>query len=55
MPAIHASEALLPSGWAKDVLVEWDDAGVLSRVAVGVEKPASARAARGVPPTLERR
>jgi formimidoylglutamate deiminase len=47
MPALHASDALLPSGWAKQVLVEWDDAGVISRVAVGVAKPPEATAVHG--------
>ena len=47
MPALHAADALLPSGWARDVLIEWDDAGVLSRVAVDVERPGSARSVAG--------
>jgi formimidoylglutamate deiminase len=32
MPALHAPDALLPSGWARDVLIEWNDAGVITRV-----------------------
>lgn len=35
MPTLHAADALLPSGWAGDVLLEWDDAGVLTRVSPG--------------------
>src|SRR4029078_8014669 len=35
MPTLHAAEALLPSGWARDVLLEWDDDGPLSRVTAG--------------------
>jgi formimidoylglutamate deiminase len=48
MPALHASDALLPSGWAKDVLIEWDDAGLISRVAVGLPRPAGATAVAGL-------
>jgi formimidoylglutamate deiminase len=29
---MFAADALLPTGWAKDVLLEWDEAGVLTRV-----------------------
>lgn len=35
MPTLFASDALLPSGWARDVLLEWNDEGVLTRVAAG--------------------
>jgi len=35
MPLLHAKNALLPEGWARDVLLEWDDAGTLIRVAAG--------------------
>ncbi|HXN15906.1 MAG TPA: formimidoylglutamate deiminase [Usitatibacter sp.] len=35
MPSLLAADALLPSGWARAVLLEWDDAGVLTRVAPG--------------------
>src|SRR5258708_23139659 len=30
-----APDALLPSGWARDVLIEWNDAGVITRVEHG--------------------
>jgi formimidoylglutamate deiminase len=43
MPALHAADALLPSGWARNVLIEWDESGLISRVAVDVER------AQGVP------
>lgn len=33
MPSLFASDALLLHGWAHDVLLEWDDAGMLRRVA----------------------
>jgi formimidoylglutamate deiminase len=42
MPSLFASDALLATGWARDVLIEWDDAGMLTRVRPG-ERP------RGVP------
>ena len=45
MPALHARDALLPSGWARDVLLEWDDAGVITRVEAGHEQGRHARAA----------
>jgi formimidoylglutamate deiminase len=35
MPSLFAADALLPSGWARDVLLEWDDAGMLTRVQPG--------------------
>src|ERR1700687_5186810 len=35
MPSLLAADALLPSGWARALLLEWDDAGVLTRVAPG--------------------
>ena len=35
MPSLFASDALLASGWARDVLLEWDDAGILTRVEPG--------------------
>ena len=45
MAALFASHALLPSGWARDVLVEWDGAGVISSVTSNAEPGAAARAA----------
>jgi formimidoylglutamate deiminase len=35
MPSLFAADALLPSGWARDVLLEWDDEGTLRRVETG--------------------
>ena len=35
MPSLFAADALLPSGWARDVLLEWDEAGTLRRVETG--------------------
>lgn len=45
MQALHARDALLPSGWARDVLLEWDDAGLLTRVEAGQEQGRHAPAA----------
>ena len=44
MPTLHARDALLPSGWARDVLLEWDDAGLLTRVEAGGEAGSHPRA-----------
>src|ERR1700752_1251859 len=35
MPSLFASDALLSSGWARDVLLEWDEAGILTNVQSG--------------------
>jgi len=34
---LFAADALLPTGWARDVLLEWDDTGRLSTVTPGIE------------------
>lgn len=44
---LFAADALLPSGWAKDVLLAWNDAGELTRVKPGVAAPAGTDTARG--------
>ena len=46
MAALFASDALLPSGWARDVLVEWDGAGLITGV-VANAAPGSAPRAQG--------
>ena len=46
MPSLHAADALLPTGWARDVLLEWDDAGMLTRVEAG-QAPGLAERATG--------
>jgi formimidoylglutamate deiminase len=38
MASLFAADALLPSGWARDVLLEWDDAGILTRVEAGAPR-----------------
>ena len=48
MPSLHAADALLPSGWARNVMIEWDDAGVISRVAVDVERATEVPRAAGL-------
>ena len=35
MKTLFASDALLADGWARDVLLEWDEQGTLTRVATG--------------------
>src|SRR5260221_13743868 len=45
MAALCACDALLPSGWARDVLVEWDGAGIVSSVVAGAAPGLAARAA----------
>ena len=52
MPSLFASDALLPTGWARDVLLEWDDAGLLRRVAPGTSAAGAERAAGPVLPGM---
>jgi len=40
---LYARNALLPEGWGKDVLVEWDTNGTIVRVDTGVAVPAGAQ------------
>lgn len=47
MLRLHAPHALLPDGWARDVLLGWDDAGRLVQVDVGVAAPAGTERAAG--------
>lgn len=44
---LFAADALLPSGWARDVLLAWDEAGRLSTVQAGVAAPAGVPLAAG--------
>jgi formimidoylglutamate deiminase len=46
MPALHAADALLAEGWQRDVRIEWDDAGLITRVDVGAA-PGDATRAHG--------
>jgi formimidoylglutamate deiminase len=52
MRSLHAHDALLPSGWARDVLLEWDDAGMLTRVEAGQDAGRHPRAAGPVLPGM---
>ena len=52
MPSLFAADALLPSGWARDVVLEWSDDGVLTRVQAGADPGAHARAAGPVLPGM---
>jgi formimidoylglutamate deiminase len=45
MRSLHAKDALLPSGWARDVLLEWSDDGMLTRVEAGMDAARHPRAA----------
>jgi formimidoylglutamate deiminase len=49
---MFATDALLPSGWARDVLIEWDDAGMITRVSPGAQAGGSAKAAGPVLPGI---
>ncbi|HZT56114.1 MAG TPA: formimidoylglutamate deiminase [Burkholderiaceae bacterium] len=44
---LFAEHALLPTGWARDVLLVWDDAGVLTEVTAGAPAPPGAQRALG--------
>ena len=51
--ALFAANALLPDGWARDVLLAWDERGAFVRVDAGTDAPAGvARAAGPVLPGL---
>jgi formimidoylglutamate deiminase len=52
MPSLHAAHALLPSGWARDVRLEWDATGMLTEVTAGVPADATPRAAGPVLPGM---
>ena len=52
MPSLFADDALLPTGWARDVLLEWNDDGVLTRVDAGAAAGAAPRAAGPVVPGM---
>ena len=45
---LFADNALLPDGWARDVLLAWNEAGALTSVATASTPPAGATRARGV-------
>ncbi len=45
--ALFAADALLPTGWACDVLLGWDDAGRLTQVSAGAQAPEGVTRAAG--------
>ncbi len=47
MTALFAADALLPQGWARDVLLQWDAAGRLTSVQAGATRPGGVAAAAG--------
>ncbi|KQP18102.1 formimidoylglutamate deiminase [Pseudorhodoferax sp. Leaf267] len=47
MTNLFATDALLASGWAREVLLQWDDAGRLTAVQAGAARPAGVEAAAG--------
>ena len=52
MDSLFASDALLANGWARDVLLEWDERGILTRVAPGQSRGSAAAAAGPVLPGM---
>jgi formimidoylglutamate deiminase len=52
MPSLHAARALLPDGWARDVLLRWDDSGVLTSVQRDEPPADHARAAGPIVPGM---
>jgi len=52
MSVLFADDALLPNGWARDVLLEWNDEGTLTRVQAGAQAGAAPRAAGPVLPGM---
>ena len=47
MNQLFAANALLPTGWARNVLIEWDGAGRIAQVAPGAAAPAGVPTAAG--------
>ncbi|MDE2625793.1 MAG: formimidoylglutamate deiminase [Burkholderiales bacterium] len=47
-PRLHAAHALLPEGWARDVLLAWNTAGTLTTVSPDTPAPTDAPRAAGV-------
>jgi formimidoylglutamate deiminase len=46
-PGLFAPHALLPTGWARDVLLRWDATGVLTQVTPNAPPPAGTASASG--------
>ena len=47
MNQLFVADALLPTGWARNVLIEWDGAGRIAQVAPGATAPAGVPTAAG--------
>lgn len=47
MNQLFAADALLPTGWARNVLIEWDGAGRIAQVTPGAAAPAGVPTAAG--------
>ncbi len=47
MNALFATDALLPAGWARDVLLRWDATGALVHVQAGAARPEGVALAEG--------
>jgi len=45
--SVFAADALLPSGWANDVLLSWNEAGELTQVQSGAQAPPGTAKAKG--------
>ncbi len=52
MGSLFASDALLGVGWARDVLLEWDERGIFTRVEAGQSRGAAPAAAGPVLPGM---
>jgi len=52
MRSIFAADALLPSGWARDVVIEWNPAGIITRVETGHSAKGHAQAAGALLPGI---
>ena len=44
---LFAADALLPTGWARNVLIEWDEAGRITQATPGSSAPAGVAQAPG--------
>jgi formimidoylglutamate deiminase len=52
MASLFASDALLPGGWARDVLIEWDERGTITRADAGQPRGSAPQAAGPVLPGM---
>jgi formimidoylglutamate deiminase len=52
MRSLFASDALLPGGWARDVLIEWNERGVITRAEAGQARGSAPEAGGPVLPGM---